>query len=45
MPSTKIELDDGNETLDRFFDVGDMEEHFGVTHEATRVVIVSKKAT
>lgn len=33
MPTTQIELDYGNETLDRVIYFGNMEEHLGVAHE------------
>lgn len=33
MPAAEIELDNGNEALDRIVELRDGQEHFGVTHE------------
>lgn len=39
MPAAEVELDDRDKSFDGVLDLGDGEEHFGMTHEATRVIV------
>ncbi len=41
MPTAQIELDNGNESLDRVVDFRNREKHFGVAHEAAQRLVSS----